>query len=215
MTHKTPLTSSPSPTPPSEQNNATEPLPFWKRNWVQNSLTALFFLGVFLLLRPYMQGDVVQGQAPIMQVQSITGKSIDLQALNQQGKPVLIHIWATWCPICDLSKGGIESIAEKYSVINIATQSADDEQLLAFAKDNDMNPDNIVNDLEGVWQKALGAKAVPADFVIAPNGEIAFVEVGFTTAWGLRLRLWWAGLSSPTPVANSLHSNNSLSQGVQ
>jgi thiol-disulfide isomerase/thioredoxin len=181
-------------TPDKQPVTLPETQSFWKKNWVKNSLTGLFFVGVFLLLRPYMQGDVVEGQAPIMQVQSITGKTLDLQALNQQGKPVLIHIWATWCPICDLSKGGIESVAKDYAVINIATQSADDDQLLTFAKDNEMNPDIIVNDLEGKWLKTLGAKAVPADFVIAPNGEIAFIEVGFTTSMGLRLRLWWTAL---------------------
>ena len=176
------------------ENTDSQPS-FWKKNWVQNALTVLVLFGLYLLLRPYMQGNVVQGQAPIMHVQSITGKTMDLQALNQQGKPVLIHVWATWCPICDISKGGIESIANDYAVINIASMSADDEQLLAFAKENEMNPDIIVNDLEGKWQKVLGAKAVPADFIIAPNGEIAFIEVGFTTSFGLRLRLWWAGLS--------------------
>jgi len=182
--------------PKEPQNTEVEPPKLWQKNWFKNLVTVLIFLGVFLSIRPFMQGDVIQGQAPIMQVTSINGKTLDLQALNQQGKPVLVHIWATWCPICEVSKGGIESIAEDYAVINIATQSADDDQLLTYAKENDMNPDFIVNDLEGKWLKTFGAKAVPADFVIAPNGEIEFIEVGFTTAWGLRLRLWWAGLSS-------------------
>ena len=162
--------------------------------WVKNSLTVLLFVAAFLLIRPIMQGDVIQGQAPVMQVQTITGKQIDLQALNQQGKPVLVHIWATWCPICSASKGGIESISEDYDVINIATQSLDDDQLLDYAKEHKMNPDIIVNDLSGHWMTTFGAKAVPADFVIAPNGEIEFIEVGFTTSWGLRLRLWWSQL---------------------
>ncbi|NPA71578.1 MAG: redoxin domain-containing protein [Gammaproteobacteria bacterium] len=139
-----------------------------------------------------MQGDVVSGQAPEMKVHSITYQDYDLQQLTAQGKPVLIHVWATWCPICDVSKGGIESIAKDYTVLNIATQSADNDQLLDFAKQNEMNPDIIINDLDGKWLTRLGAKAVPADFIIAPNGEVAFVEVGFTTEWGLRLRLWWA-----------------------
>jgi len=167
----------------------------WQKNWFKNLLWILVFLGVFLSLRPYMQGDVIHGQAPKMQVTSITGKILDLQAFNQQGKPVLVHIWATWCPICSVSKGGVEEIAKDFAVINIATQSADDEQLLTYASENEMNPDFIVNDLEGKWLKTFGAKAVPADFIIDPQGNIAFVEVGFTTAWGLRLRLWWAGLN--------------------
>jgi len=179
------------------ENNQTEaPLPLWKRPWFRNSLTVLLFIAAFLIIRPIMQGDVIQGQAPQMQVQSITGKAIDLQALNQQGQPVLVHIWATWCPICSATKGGIESVAESYPVINIATQSASDQELLAYAKENEMNPDIIVNDQEGRWMQVFGAKAVPADFVIAPNGEIAFVEVGFTTGFGLKLRLWWSQFMS-------------------
>jgi len=163
-----------------------------QKKWVKNSLTVLVFLAIYLILRSFMQGEVIHGQAPTMKVQTITGKTLDLQALNQQGKPVLVHIWATWCPICDLSKGGVESIAKDYAVINIATQSGSDAELLAFAKANEMNPDLIVNDQQGKWMQTFGAKAVPADFIVAPNGEITFVEVGFTTAWGLRLRLWWA-----------------------
>lgn len=176
----------------------------WRKNWFKNLLTVILFIVVYLSVRPFMQGEVIHGQAPQMQVTSITGKQIDLQQLTAEGKPVLIHIWATWCPICDVTKGSIEAIAEDYAVINIATQSADDEQLLTYAKANDLNPDIIINDLDGQWMKTFGAKAVPADFIIDPNGDIAFVEVGFTTEWGLRIRLWWAGLTEPKTNQQSI-----------
>jgi thiol-disulfide isomerase/thioredoxin len=172
----------------------TKPVKIWQKNWVQNLLWVVAFIAIYLTVRPFMQGDVIQGEAPIMQVTSITGKEIDLQQLTQQDEPVLVHIWATWCPICEVSKGGVESIAEDYKVINIATQSADSEQLLEYARQNQMNPDIIVNDLEGKWMKTFGSKAVPADFIISPDGRIEYVEVGFTTSIGLRIRLWLASL---------------------
>lgn len=168
----------------------------WGKKWFKNLVTVVLFILVFLALRPFMQGDVIHGKAPTMNVTSITGKTLDLQQMTSQGQPVLVHLWATWCPICDVTKGGIESVAKDYHVINIATQSADDEQLLNYALENTLNADFIVNDLDGHWMKTFGAKAVPADFIIDPQGNIAFVEVGFTTSWGLRLRLWWAGLNS-------------------
>jgi thiol-disulfide isomerase/thioredoxin len=176
------------------ETNSSSLKRLWQKNWFKNTVTVLGFLALFLMLRPFMQGDVLHGQAPVMQVQTLTGQTLDLQALNQQGKPVLIHIWATWCPICSVSRGGIESIAEDYSVINIASQSGSDAELLAYAQLNNMNPAFIVNDTNGQWLAQFGAKAVPADFIVGPNGQIEFVEVGFTTAWGLRLRLWWLGL---------------------
>jgi alkyl hydroperoxide reductase subunit AhpC len=51
-----------------------------------------------------------------------------------------------------------------------------------------------LNDPDGSISAAWGVHAVPASFIIAPDGKIQFVEVGYTTEIGLRLRLWWAGI---------------------
>lgn len=172
------------------------PPSIWKRGWMKNLLTVVLFIAIFMAMRPFMQGDVIQGQAPTLKLETLNGNTLDLQAMNAQGEPVLIHIWATWCPICTFSRDGIENIAADHKVISIATQSGDDEQLLEYANEHQMNTALIVNDLDGTIAKQFGAKAVPADFVIAPNGNIEFVEVGVTSSIGLRLRLWWAGLQN-------------------
>lgn len=171
---------------------------FWKRNWVKNVLTASVFLAVYLSIRPFMQGDVIHGQIPPIQLQTITGELFDLSSVQE---PTLVHIWATWCPICKVTKGSVESVANSYKVVNIATQSGDDEQLIEYAQANEMNPAIIVNDLDGKLMSLFGSKAVPADFIIAPGGEIKFIEVGFTSEIGLRIRLWWAGLTGSDSTA--------------
>ena len=38
----------------------------------------------------------------------------------------------------------------------------------------------------------FGVKGVPTSYIIDGNGNIRFTEVGLTSGWGLRLRLWWA-----------------------
>jgi alkyl hydroperoxide reductase subunit AhpC len=52
----------------------------------------------------------------------------------------------------------------------------------------------VVNDADGSISGAWGVHAVPASFIIGTDGRIRFIEVGYTTEIGLRLRLWWAGL---------------------
>ncbi len=163
-------------------------LVFFRKNWVQNVIWVVLFLIVFLALRPFMQGDVIEGQVPYIQTESITSKAFDVQNLQ---KPYLIHFWATWCPICDTTQSGIEALAKDFPVINVATQSGDNEYLLAHAKENGMNPDLILNDKNGDLLRAFGARAVPASFIIDGEGNIRFIEVGFTTGVGLRLRFWW------------------------
>lgn len=162
---------------------------FWKKSWVQNSLWILGAIVLYLAMRPLMQGDVIHGQVPNIQTTSITGKKIDIA--DYRGKPVLIQFWATWCPICAYERDGIERVAEKYDVINIAPQSGSDKELLAFAKQNGMNPNIIVNDQDGKLMKEFGARAVPASFVVDKQGKIRFVEVGFSTSMGLKARLWY------------------------
>jgi len=182
----------------SDSQHTDTPPSFWQKSWVKNSLTILLFLAIYLALRPFFQGDVIQGKAPEMRMHSITGETIDLQALTAQGQPVLIHIWATWCPICKFTNDNVESISKDYAVINIATQSGDDSTLLDYAKQHQLNPNLIVNDFDGKWMQAFGAKAVPADFIVNAQGEIEFIEVGYSSELGLRLRLWWSSWTTPT-----------------
>lgn len=161
---------------------------FLQKNWVQNILWLIAFIAIFLLIRPFMQGDVIEGTVPEIETTSITGEKISLSDLK--GQPVLIHFWATWCPICKLSADGIEEVSTSYPVINIATQSGSDEELIKFALENNMNTANILNDEDGSLMELFGAKAVPASFIIGPDGKIEFIEVGFSTGFGLKLRLW-------------------------
>ena len=50
----------------------------------------------------------------------------------------------------------------------------------------------VLNDADGRISAAWGVHAVPASFIIDRDGEIRFVEIGYTTGIGLRLRLWLA-----------------------
>lgn len=171
-------------------NNALPRLKrLWQNKWFNNAVWLALALIVYLTLRPIMQGDVVREQAPDFSATTLSGQTIRLS--DFAGQPVLIHFWATWCPICEFSRDGIESIAQDYAVLNIATQSGDRENLLTYAQQHGQNPDHIVLDPDGEIFKLYGARAVPADFIVNRQGQIEFVEVGLSSSWGLRFRLWW------------------------
>ncbi|WP_319380854.1 protein disulfide oxidoreductase [Thiomicrorhabdus sp.] len=165
---------------------------FWQKNWVKNLLTFGLFITILLILRPYMQGDVIQGKAPDLKLTSLSGQSIDLYKELAEGEPVLIHIWATWCPICKFSRDSVESLSEDHKVISIVTQSGNSAEIQAYVQEHQLNPDHLFIDADGKLMQLFGAKGVPADFIIDEEGNIDFVEVGFTTSLGLKLRLWMA-----------------------
>ncbi|MBE0494163.1 MAG: redoxin domain-containing protein [Thiomicrospira sp.] len=162
----------------------------WQNKWINNGIWLIGFFIIYLMIRPFMQGDVVRDVAPPFQATNLLGENLSLS--DFEGEAVLIHFWATWCPICEFSRDGIEDLAKDYHVISVATQSGDDQTLLDYTEQHNMNPRLIVNDADGSLFKLYGARAVPADFIVDAQGEIAFIEVGLSSSWGMRARLWWA-----------------------
>ncbi len=110
-----------------------------------------------------------------------------------QGKPVLFHFWATWCPICDWSNNSVQSIAEDYTVISIASWSEGKAEVTAHMMQNQLDFP-VMLDNDGSLAQKFGIKGVPTSFILDSNGEIKFVETGYSSELGLRLRLWWSSL---------------------
>ena len=107
---------------------------------------------------------------------------------------MLVHFWATWCPICRAEQGSIAAIAHDYpNVITVAMQSGTPQEVSRHMHEQGIDFP-VVNDQDGMLSGAWGVHAVPVSFIIAPDGQVRFIEVGYTTGIGLRLRLWLAGI---------------------
>ncbi|MGB5396232.1 MAG: protein disulfide oxidoreductase [Gammaproteobacteria bacterium] len=109
------------------------------------------------------------------------------------GKPVLFHFWATWCPLCDLQKGSVESIARDYPVVSVASWSEGEAEVKKYMRDNELTFPVMLDD-SGKLAESFGLKGVPTSFILSPSGEIEYVETGYTTEAGLRFRLWLSTL---------------------
>jgi thiol-disulfide isomerase/thioredoxin len=109
------------------------------------------------------------------------------------GKPVLFHFWATWCPLCDLQKGSVESIARDYPVVSVASWSEGEAEVKKYMRDNELTFPVMLDD-SGQLAESFGLKGVPTSFILSPSGEIEYVEAGYTTEAGLRFRLWLSTL---------------------
>jgi len=156
--------------------------------WRRRAVEALILVIVIVGIRAWQQRDVVSGAAPALAGSLLDGSAYVLPA----GRPVLVHFWATWCPVCSAEQGSIQSVSQgDYEVVTVAMQSGSPadvgrhmaEQRLDFP---------VLNDADGRISAAWGVHAVPASFIVGRDGQISFVEIGYTTEIGLRLRLWLA-----------------------
>jgi peroxiredoxin len=150
----------------------------------------MIIVAVLIAIQWYQARPLASGEAPPLKARLTTGEPFDLAAWR--GEPVLIHFWASWCPICRLEDGTIHALSADNAVITIAMQSGDAAAVNAHLKERGLGFP-VIADPRGEIAARWGVHAVPASFVIDGTGRIRFAAVGYSTGPGLRARLWTAG----------------------
>ncbi len=161
-------------------------------NWRRFGINLLWLVALVVGVRTWQHRDMPSGPAPALAGQTLAGTFYTLPA--HPGKPVLVHFWATWCPVCRAEQGSIASLVHNDpNVITVAMQSGPPDAVARYLREQGIDFP-VLNDPDGALSAAWGVHAVPASFIISPDGTIRFIEVGYTTGIGLRLRLWLAGI---------------------
>ena len=157
---------------------------------MRNITQVLIILAVFLGIRVYLtQGSIKTGPAPDFGGVLLDGSSFQLQDLR--GKPALIHFWATWCKICALNDGAIDGLAKDLPVITVAMESGGKKSVQKEMEQRGLNFPVFVDEL-GKLANLYRVKGVPTTYIIDAKGNIRYVEVGYTSGLGLRVRMWLA-----------------------
>lgn len=148
---------------------------------------AIFFIVVINLVSYYKSLDLNKNRLEIRSFELLDGTTYEIE----KDKPLLIHFWATWCPICALEEQNIETISKDYQVITIATQSGSSEDIKEYLEKNNLSF-KVVNDNLATLSREFNIKAFPTTFIYDKNQNLKFSEVGYSSTFGLKLRLWWS-----------------------
>ncbi|WP_371868583.1 redoxin domain-containing protein [Malaciobacter pacificus] len=106
-------------------------------------------------------------------------------------KPTLVYFWATWCPVCKFQSPNIESLSKDYQVITIASQSGSKEKIEEYLKENKFTF-NVIDDIYNDFAYRFNIKTYPTTLIYDKNGNLKFSDVGYTSSFSLKLKLWWA-----------------------
>ncbi|MCF8581493.1 protein disulfide oxidoreductase [Enterobacter ludwigii] len=125
-------------------------------------------------------------------MQGIDGTMHDIAALSQD-RPLLIYVWATWCSICRYTTPSVNKLAEEGgNVVSIAMRSGDDAKLARWVEKKQLKMP-VVNDENGALSQAWQVSVTPT-LIIVSKGNVVSTTTGLTSYWGLKARMWWAGV---------------------
>lgn len=94
--------------------------------------------------------------------------------------------------MCELEQDTITALNKDWKVITVAFQSGGEEEVKRYVERKGLQNWPVIVDEEGKLAAQYGVKGVPASYIVDEEGTIRFREVGLTSSWGLRLRLWLA-----------------------
>jgi len=153
-------------------------------------------LSITLLLFVFTQSISAQDSKPSLpsvSVKNLDGKTINTSELNNNGNPMIISFWATWCKPCVKEMTTIAEVYEEWQeetgVLFVAV-SIDDARTVANVKPmiNGKGWDYMVLlDQNKDFARAMNVNLVPHTFIINGKGEIVWQHTAFTEGSELKI----------------------------
>lgn len=172
--------------------------PAWRRLLPVLVLIAAAWFGVSWLTSVEDRPLRLQGEAPLLDLQTFDGEEVSLAA--QRGQGVVVNFWASWCEPC---RAEAELLEEAWRAEQGRNEQGNSERsksgqgpgitfigvnrqdspaaALAFLDEFGVTYPNGA-DQDGQWGRAFGIAGLPSTFFIDPQGHIQGVVWGPLTS---------------------------------
>lgn len=161
------------------------------KSYIKEIVLFLVLLAIFAnILSYYRSGELNKSDLIIPQELSlIDGSSFKYD----ETKPLVIHFWADWCPVCKVEAPNIQTISKDHQVLTIAVDSGEDQKIKEYLKKEGFDF-KTVNDSDSKLAGYFNISVFPTTFIYDRDKKLIFSEVGYTSTFGLKLRIFWASL---------------------
>jgi len=156
------------------------------KNIIKEIVTTLLILFVLSMVVNYVRKPEINENIYSYELRDINNSKIDFK--TYKGKPLVVHFWATWCPVCKLEAANIERLSKEYNVLTIAVNSGSDKELNSFMREDKLSY-KVIDDKNGVLAQKFNIEVYPTTLIYNKEGELKFTEVGYSTTLGLKARL--------------------------
>jgi len=119
---------------------------------------------------------------PSVEVKNLEGKNVNTSTIANDGKPIFISFWATWCSPC---KAELNAIAEDYDEwkketgVKVVAVSIDDSRNISKVAPYVSGKNweyEVLLDPNGDFKRAMNVNNVPHSFILNGKGEIVWQQ---------------------------------------
>lgn len=141
------------------------------------------FLWKGLSLDPNAMPSALVGKPfPAFKLPSVEQPERMLTNADFAGKPVLVNVWATWCPSCRQEHSDLLAIAEQKKLDIIGIDYKDERQAATTWLNDLGNPYKFtIFDEQGLLGLDLGVFGAPETYFVDAQGMVRFRHVGTIT----------------------------------
>ena len=124
-------------------------------------------------------------ELPSVLLKDVNGNTVNTAELSNDGKPMVISFWATWCKPC---KRELKAISEVYpdwqaeTGVKLVAVSIDEAQNAAKVKPlvDGMNWEyEVLLDPNGEFKRQMGVSDVPHAFIVDGQGNVVWSHKGY------------------------------------
>jgi thiol-disulfide isomerase/thioredoxin len=116
-----------------------------------------------------------------------------------RGRPIVLNLWATWCPPCRREMPMLTQAAatERRAEILLVNQGETPAQITAFLRAQGLDPAHVASDPSGLLGEMTGAGALPTTLFIDGDGTVRQIHTGEITRVQLDIAI--RALEQPKP----------------
>ncbi len=140
----------------------------------------------YIILLGFLFSIGMNAQLPSVQLQDISGKSINTAQLVDGKNPLIISFFATWCKPCLRELTAIheeyEEWQEETGVRLVAVSidaGADSFKVKPLVQSKGWKYE-VLLDSNSEFKRAMNVEPIPTVFVLDPNGKVIYRHSGYT-----------------------------------
>ncbi|MBD9473640.1 TlpA family protein disulfide reductase [Achromobacter sp. ACM01] len=123
---------------------------------------------------------------PDLQLQTLDGKPIALR--SYEGKPLVVNLWASWCPPCRREMPALEQAQSEFPGVSIVlvNQGEGAQQAHDFIQSEGLALRNVLLDPASASMRAVNSRGLPTTLFYDAQGRLVDTHLGEITMAALK-----------------------------